>query len=79
MPDESCRRCGGLLLEYTVCGKCRAPTQFICRICAQKTIERVHDGLCFRPDNGLNKNANMKLSWSSKRIDQIQKKNVTKI
>ena len=56
MPDESCRRCGGLLLEYSICAKCRAPTKFICRICAYKTTERFHDGLCFRPDNGFNRN-----------------------
>jgi len=50
MPDESCRRCGGLLLEFTKCAKCKAAVQFICRICAHKTIERVHDDLCFRID-----------------------------
>lgn len=51
MPDESCRRCGGLLLEFTKCAKCKAAVQFICRICAYKTIERVHDNLCFRIDS----------------------------
>ena len=48
MPDESCRKCGGLLLEYTVCAECREVTQFVCRICGTKTIERSHDGFCFR-------------------------------
>ena len=56
MPDESCRICGGLLLEYELCAKCKAPTQFICRICSQKTTERIHDDFCFRIDeNGLSK------------------------
>lgn len=50
MPDESCRKCGGSLLEYTTCAKCKAAVQFICRVCAHKTIERVHDNLCFRID-----------------------------
>jgi hypothetical protein len=53
MPDESCRKCGGLLLEYTVCAKCREVTRFVCRICGFKTMERFHDGLCFRPKSEL--------------------------
>ena len=48
MPDESCRKCGGLLLEYYICGDCKEPTQLFCRICAQKTIQRYHDGYCFK-------------------------------
>ncbi len=51
MPDESCRKCGGLLLDYAVCAKCRAPTQFICRICGTKTLKRVHEPICFRVHN----------------------------
>ena len=50
MPDESCRKCGGLLLEFTKCAKCKATVQFICRICSHKTIERIHDNLCFKID-----------------------------
>ncbi len=48
MPDESCRKCGGLLLDFLVCGKCRTTIQFICRICGQKTIPRFHEQICFR-------------------------------
>jgi len=55
MPDESCRKCGGLLLDYAVCAKCKAPIQFICRICANQTTQRHHVDFCFREDNGLNK------------------------
>ncbi len=56
MPDDSCRNCGGLLLNYSLCGKCKAPLQFICRICATKTIERFHEGFCFRLDeSGINR------------------------
>lgn len=50
MPDESCRKCGGLLLEFSICAKCRGPIQDICRICGEKTMERYHDGICFRKD-----------------------------
>jgi len=62
LPDESCRKCGGLLLDYSVCAKCRAPIQFICRICGMKTLEWFHDGLCFRPDNGISKNTDIELT-----------------
>jgi len=47
MPDESCRKCGGLLLEYTVCAECRSTNQFVCRICGTKTEIRYHDTICF--------------------------------
>lgn len=50
MPDESCRKCGGLLLDYSICAKCRASIQYICRICGRKTLERIHDSICFRKD-----------------------------
>ena len=50
MPDESCRRCGGLLLNYAMCAKCKAKIQQICRICGAKTLEQVHDQICFRED-----------------------------
>lgn len=50
MPDESCRRCGGLLIEFEICGKCRAPTSFMCRICATKTEKKIHDSICFKVD-----------------------------
>lgn len=48
MPDESCRRCGGLLVNFAICAKCRAPIQFICRICGQITLEQIHDNICFK-------------------------------
>jgi len=48
LPDESCRKCGGLLLEFSICGDCREPIQLICRICSQKTEFKYHDGFCFK-------------------------------
>ena len=47
LPDESCRKCGGLLLNYSLCGKCRAATRFICRICCSVTLEQFHELICF--------------------------------
>ena len=48
LPDESCRKCGGLLIDYSLCGKCKAPTRFICRICGMITDERFHVSICFK-------------------------------
>jgi len=39
-----------LLLDYMLCAKCKAATQFMCRICGSKTLERIHDFFCFRID-----------------------------
>ena len=50
LPDESCRKCGGLLVEYTVCAKCRTANQFICRLCGTKTLIKYHDSICFKPE-----------------------------
>ena len=47
LPDESCRKCGGLLLNYSLCGKCKASTRFICRICGTVTLEQFHVSFCF--------------------------------
>ncbi|MDH3191602.1 MAG: hypothetical protein OEM18_02795 [Nitrosopumilus sp.] len=63
MPDESCRRCGGLLLDFLICGECRAPIQFICRICAHKTLPRIHDQICFRIDDIPNSKTNMSINF----------------
>jgi hypothetical protein len=52
MPDDSCRRCGGLLMEFEICGKCREPTRLVCRICCTKTEQKFHDFVCFK-NSGL--------------------------
>ena len=51
MPDESCRKCGGMLLNYSLCGKCKGPTRFICRICGTVTLEQFHETICFNQVN----------------------------
>jgi hypothetical protein len=58
MPDESCRKCGGVLLDFAICAKCRTPIQFICRICGTITLEQIHDILCFRIVNANGKITN---------------------
>lgn len=42
MPDENCRKCGGELLEHTICAKCRVSNQFICQICGSITLQQNH-------------------------------------
>lgn len=42
MPDESCRNCGGILIEYAKCAQCNKTIQFICSSCNTRTVEQYH-------------------------------------
>ncbi len=42
MPDESCRKCGGILLKCSLCAECKKITQQICQICRSKNEEKFH-------------------------------------
>src|SRR5689334_21313348 len=42
MPDESCRTCGGTLINCSLCPSCRKMTQRICNMCGFKTKEQIH-------------------------------------
>jgi len=42
LPDESCRKCGGILAEYSICAKCRISNQLICRICRMLKLQQYH-------------------------------------
>lgn len=42
MPDESCRTCGGTLVNCSLCPSCRKMTQRICNMCGFKTKEQIH-------------------------------------
>lgn len=42
MPDESCRTCGGTLVNCSLCPGCRKMTQRICNMCGFKTKEQIH-------------------------------------
>ncbi len=46
MPDESCRKCGGILRVYSLCAKCRKTINHICIMCGIKSMELLHDH-CF--------------------------------
>ncbi len=46
MPDESCRKCGGMLKRCSLCAECRRATQQICMECGSLTIYNLHTD-CF--------------------------------
>jgi len=45
MPDESCRTCGGTLIDCSLCAQCKEVISMICKICANRTLEQFH-GSC---------------------------------
>lgn len=46
MHDELCRKCGGMLTNWSLCSECRKPIKRICLQCGIYTEERVHN-VCF--------------------------------
>ena len=46
MPDESCRKCGGMLIKSNLCAACKGAVQRICIKCGLKTAEQIHSQ-CF--------------------------------
>src|SRR5437588_513319 len=47
MPDESCRTCGGTLVNCSLCPGCRKMTQRICNTCGFKTKEQIHSNCLY--------------------------------
>ena len=52
LPDESCRKCGGILTEYSICAKCKISNQLICSICGMLTLQQYHTR-CFDEANPI--------------------------
>ena len=46
MPDESCRKCGGMLKKCALCAECRQVIQHICVKCGSLTMDILHTN-CF--------------------------------
>ncbi len=42
MPDESCRYCGGTLIDFSQCAECKRVISMICKYCRTKTTEQYH-------------------------------------
>src|SRR5690242_11926529 len=75
MPDESCRTCGGTLVNCSLCPSCRKMTQRICNICGFKTKEQIHTKclhiLSSQAANGMMVNV---ITPMPKKKNQINKK-----
>lgn len=46
MHDEMCRKCGGMLTNWSLCSECRKPIKRVCSQCGSYTEEIIHN-LCF--------------------------------
>ncbi|MFQ5440619.1 MAG: hypothetical protein ACE5DL_04060 [Nitrosopumilaceae archaeon] len=42
MPDESCRQCGGSLIDFAQCAQCKKVISMMCKSCRNKTMEQFH-------------------------------------
>jgi len=51
MPDESCRKCGGVLAKCTQCAECKETISMICQNCGVRTMEQFHDYCMFHVYN----------------------------
>lgn len=61
MPDESCRNCGGNLINCSLCAQCKGVIGMICVICGARSLEQFHDSCLymvedFQRKSDLNKN-----------------------
>ncbi len=78
MPDESCRTCGGTLVNCSLCPSCRKMTQRICNICGFKTKEQVHSNCLYvessQTRNGMKINLIVPMSGKKKEINQKSEK-----
>ena len=78
MPDESCRTCGGTLVNCSLCPSCRKMTQRICNICGFKTEEQIHFDCLYVESstarNGMKINIITPMSSKRKEINQKSKK-----
>lgn len=51
MPDESCRKCGGMLIKSNLCAACKGVVQRICIKCGLKTAEQVHSQCLYEAES----------------------------
>ena len=51
LPDESCRHCGGELLNCTQCSECKKTIGLICQECGARTQEQFHYDCMYRVNN----------------------------
>jgi hypothetical protein len=51
MPDESCRACGGTLINCTLCAECKEVVSMICKKCGSRTLEQFHGFCMYQVEN----------------------------
>ena len=51
LPDESCRSCGGALINCTLCAECREVISMICVLCGSRTLEKFHGYCMYQVEN----------------------------
>lgn len=63
-----------------MCAKCKAKIQQICRICGAKTLEQIHDQICFREDDidkwQINRLKSIQESFSIRVLEASNTKNI---
>ena len=78
MPDDSCRTCGGTLVNCSLCPSCRKMTQRICNICGFKTKEQVHSNCLYvessQTRNGMKINLIVPIPGKKKEINHKSEK-----
>src|SRR3989304_5630497 len=47
LPDESCRKCGGNLIDCSLCAQCKGVIGMICVSCGTRTMEQFHDSCLY--------------------------------
>ena len=78
MPDESCRTCGGSLVNCSLCPSCRKMTQRICNVCGFKTKKQIHSDCLYlessQARNGMKINVITSMTTQKKETTQNSEK-----
>jgi len=74
MPDDSCRKCGGELVNHNLCTDCRKTTQKKCRICAHITLLQSHQ-YCMK-NSTLNSDQSLVALIQKERVPKTHKKSL---
>lgn len=65
MPDESCRICGGTLVNCSLCPECKKVIQRICSLCGLKTENQLHGNCLYLESHHIKNKIGTKIVASS--------------
>ncbi|CAD6515050.1 hypothetical protein NMT12_20140 [metagenome] len=68
MPDESCRKCGGMLIDYCKCTQCNKTIKMICVSCGNRTAEQFHSLCTYKI---LTKNGMLQTKFNNSFLDAM--------